>query len=130
MIAVDTNVVVRIIVGDDPQQARLVLDLAERETFYVTLTVLQEIEWVLRSRFGYDRAQIVEALDAVDALVGLIFEADRDARWAIERYALAGELADYLHIASARAIGRFATFERKLGRRAGPNAPATVETLG
>ena len=129
MIAVDTNVLVRLIVGDDPEQARVALELAEREPFYVSLTVLEELEWVLRSRFGYDRGRIVQALDALDALVRLVFEAEHDVRWAIERYALAGELADYLHLAAARSVGRFASFERKLARRAGVNSPATVITL-
>lgn len=129
MIAVDTNVIVRLVVGDDLKQTRIALDLAKREAFYVSFTVLEEVEWVLRSRFGYERARIVEALSGLDALVTIVFESEQDTRWAIGRYAAAGELADYLHIASARAVGRFATFERKLARRAGSNPPASIETL-
>ncbi|MEH3035703.1 MAG: type II toxin-antitoxin system VapC family toxin [Sphingomonas adhaesiva] len=125
----DTNVVVRLIVGDDPDQVALALKLAERDAFYVSFTVLEEVEWVLRSRFGYGRDQIVHALRALADLVILRYEDDDDARWAIERYALSGELADYLHIASARVAGRFATFERRLARRAGSNSPVPVETL-
>ncbi len=129
MIAVDTNVLVRLIVGDDPWQAQVALELAEREPFYVSLTVLEELEWVLRSRYGYERRRIVEALDALSSLVRLVFEAEHDVRWAMERYALAGELADYLHLAAARAIGQFASFEQKLTRRAGPNTPTPIVTL-
>ena len=129
MIAVDTNVIVRLIVGDDPQQIEVALDLADREPFYVLLTVLEEVEWVLRSRFGYDRTRIVAAIESLDELVRLVFEAEREVRWALERYAHAGELADYLHLASAREIGRFATFERKLARRAGAGSPTAIETL-
>lgn len=129
MIAVDTNIIVRIIVGDDPQQTRLALELAERESFYISLTVLEETEWVLRSRFGYGRAAVVEALAALDGLVRIVFEADEGVRWAMDRYAHTGELADYLHVVSARAVGRFATFERRLVRRAGSSSPAVIETL-
>lgn len=129
MIAVDTNVIVRLIVGDDPDQVALALELAAREAFYVSFTVLEEVEWVLRSRFRYSRDDIVCALRALPDLVTLRYEDDDDARWAIERYAQSGELADYLHIASARMAGRFVTFERRLSHRAGPNSPVPVETL-
>lgn len=127
MIAVDTNILVRLIVGDDPDQVRRALALSTQDTFFVSLTVLIETEWVLRSRFDMAREEIVAALWALGDLVPLVFEHDRDARWAIERYARVGELADYVHIVAARAVGRFATFETRLARRAGPDAPAIIE---
>ncbi len=129
MIAVDTNILVRLIVADDQRQVGLALALAEREIFFVSFTVLIETEWVLRSRYGYDRTTIVAAFNALENLVNLDFEHHADVRWAIDRYAIAGELADYLHMATARSIGRFATFEKKLVKRAGPDAPAAIETL-
>ena len=129
MIGVDTNILVRLIVADDEQQMAYALELAERETFFVSFTVLIETEWVLRSRYGYDRERIVTALTALDALIDLHFEHHDDVRWAIDRYAAAGELADYLHLAAARRVGRFATFEKRLARRAGGQAPVAIETL-
>lgn len=130
MIAVDTNVIVRLITADDDQQLALALDLVSREDVYVSLTVLIETEWVLRSRFGYSRDAIYTALTALPLLLKLHVEAPNDVEWALARYALGGELADYLHIAAARAIGRFASFEKKLVRRAGLDAPASVEFIG
>ena len=117
MIAVDTNIIVRLIVDDDPGQVSRALALAERETFYVSLTVLAETEWVLRSRYGYERAAVVEAFRWLPRVVTIVFE-DARVPWAIDRYALAGEFADYLHLLAAHEIGRFATFEKKLARRA------------
>lgn len=127
MIAVDTNIVVRLILGDDAIQVERALALAAREQFYISFTVLAETEWVLRSRFGFDRSMTVTALAALADLVSLIYENDGDARWALARFAGGGELADFLHIAAARPIGRFASFERKLGRRAGAHSPASIE---
>ena len=117
MIAVDTNIIVRLIVDDDPGQVARALALAERETFYVSLTVLAETEWVLRSRYGYERAAVVTALRWLPRVVTIVFE-DAQVPWAIERYALGGEFADYFHLLAAREIGRFATFEKRLRRRA------------
>lgn len=126
MIAVDTNILVRLVVADDEEQVQRALALAEREAFYVSFTVLIETEWVLRSRYGYSRAAIVSAFTALPQLVRLRFEDDADARWAIGRYGDGGELADFVHMAAARPIGLFASFESKLARRAGDQAPVQV----
>ena len=127
MIAVDTNIVVRLIVGDDEDQVRRALALAAEQPFFVSYTVLVETEWVLRSRYGYDRAAIATALTAFSQLIRVHYEDGDDVAWAIGRYAIGGELADYIHIAAARMVGRFASFERKLAARAGADAPANVE---
>lgn len=130
MIAVDTNVLVRLITGDDERQVELALALLAREPFHVSLTVAVETDWVLRSKYGYDRERVCAGLGALRSLEAVEFEADDEVAWALDRYAEAGEFADYLHIAAAREIGRFASFERKLARRAGPDSPASVEFIG
>ena len=126
MIAVDTNIIIRLIVADDEAQVARALALASREPLFVSFTVLIETEWVLRSRYGYDRRRTLDGLNGLEQLIDLRYEEEDDVRWALERFSLAGELADYLHIASARRIGRFASFEEKLPRRAGEQAPAIV----
>lgn len=129
MIAVDTNILVRLVAADDDRQVASALDLASREVLFVSLTVLIETDWVLRSRYGHDRHMIVTALRALDGLADLHFEHHDDVHWAIGRYAVAGELADYLHMAAARRVGRFATFDKKLAKHAGDAAPVAVVTL-
>lgn len=129
MVAVDTDILVRLVVADDDGQVASALELASREVLFVSLTVLIEIEWILRVRYGRDRRMIVAAFQALDGLVDLHFEHHDDVHWAMDRYALAGELADYLHMAAARRVGRFATFEKRLAKRAGDAAPVAIETL-
>ncbi|MDF0487014.1 type II toxin-antitoxin system VapC family toxin [Sphingomonas sp. H39-1-10] len=129
MIAVDTNIVVRLITNDDPIQVERVLALLQREDLFVSHTVLIEAEWVLRSAYRYDRLRIANALFELSDLTNLHFQAEEDVRWALGRYRVAGEFADYVHIAAARPIGRFASFERKLAVRAGPDSPAAIEVL-
>ncbi|MEP6784776.1 MAG: type II toxin-antitoxin system VapC family toxin [Sphingomonadales bacterium] len=129
MIAVDTNILVRLIVGDDAAQVERARELAEQEPIFVSLTVLTETEWVLRSRYRYDRERIHGALTALPELVDVKFEDDEGVYWALDRFAIGGELADYLHIVAARGVGRFATFEKRLAGRAGPAAPSQIQTL-
>ncbi len=129
MVAVDTNIIVRLIVADDETQLQRALALAATEPMYVSLTVLVETDWVLRSVYGYDRGRIVVAIASLYQAFDIVFENPADVRWALERYALAGEFADYLHISAARPAGRFASFERRLVSRAGDEPPVAVEGL-
>ena len=54
MLAVDTNVIVRYLTGDDAEQFAKASALIRSEDVYVCTTVLLETEWVLRRgyRFG------------------------------------------------------------------------------
>ena len=56
MLAIDTNVIVRYLTGDHPQQARKARTLIESEHVFVCTTVLLETEWVLRSVYGLTRS--------------------------------------------------------------------------
>lgn len=66
MIAADTSVVVRHLVGSPIDQARRATRLLEREERVgLPLVVLVEAAHVLRTQYGVDRSEIVEALLAL-----------------------------------------------------------------
>lgn len=72
MIAADTNVVVRFLTEDDPEQAvkarHLFEQLASKDNpVLLNDVVLAEIAWVLRAQYGYAREDI---LTVMDKLVG------------------------------------------------------------
>ena len=58
MIAVDTNLLVRLATNDDAGAREAVVRLLDRSEVFVAKTVLLECEWVLRSRFDYPPAQV------------------------------------------------------------------------
>ena len=62
MIAVDTNLLVRILTNDDPIQARRVLELLNTDDIFIPKTVLLETEWVLRHAYEIDRSNIITLL--------------------------------------------------------------------
>jgi len=65
-IAVDTNVLVRICVRDDPRQAQLAEQAVEQATLVVvTLPCLCEFVWVLRRVYRFDSASIASAIRAL-----------------------------------------------------------------
>lgn len=128
MIAVDTNVIVRFIVDDDPQQGPIAQQCIARGVF-VSHGVLMEAEWVMRTLYRMTRAEISGAfLDLLD--LGCVEVDDRDLlRWAAERYRGSGDWTDLLHLIASRAHGGFATFDRALPRQAGKDTPTPIEVL-
>ena len=119
MIAVDTNVVVRLLTNDDPAQAARAADLLARERVLVPKTVLLETEWVLR--YSYEIPQPV-VLAAIRKLLGLSQVAAEDATAiarALELYEGGMDFADALHLASTRDATAFVTFDTRLAKRAG-----------
>ena len=51
IVAVDTNILVRFLVADEPEQARRARELFSLNTILIPTTVLLETEWVLRSAY-------------------------------------------------------------------------------
>ena len=65
-ISVDTNILVRILTVDDETQALAARRLlAEADLIAVSLASLCEMVWVLKGAYGYDRMQLLEALEAL-----------------------------------------------------------------
>lgn len=65
MNGIDTNVLVRYLVADDPLQAVKAKRYMESGTTYVNCIVLCETVWVLESAYDYDRKAIADTLERV-----------------------------------------------------------------
>lgn len=69
MIGLDTNVLVRYIMQDDPKQSAkasaLIDALDAADTGYITLVSIVELVWVLSFSYDLSRAQVAAALDAI-----------------------------------------------------------------
>lgn len=106
--SLDTNVLVRLLVQDDAEQTlaarMLVSDHAKlSETLFVPTTVALELEWVLRSRYKFSKADILTAFGVVLASVELEFESEQALEQALVHYEDGhADLADYFHLALAR----------------------------
>jgi predicted nucleic-acid-binding protein len=118
MLAVDTNVVVRLLTNDKPAEAARAQKIFERETVLLVKTVLLETEWVLRSVYAFEPSRIADAFATLIALPNLVSEDLGALADAIGWMRQGMDFADALHLASARPGGRFVTFDRKLIKRA------------
>lgn len=116
MIALDTNVVLRLIVEDDPDQlatARRLLATAEAdgEPCFLADVVLCEIEWVLLSAYDASRADVLAALQSLQGEELFVFEDGGRLQRVLDAYQDSrGDLADYLIGHAAAGLGARTTF--------------------
>lgn len=122
MIAVDTNILVRLLVKDDERQTRKVVRLfseldADSDRAFVSDVVVCEVVWVLRSAYDFDKAEIARAMRGLLAARQLAFESTERLLRALSAYeAGRGDLSDYVIREHARDAGarELVTFDKAL----------------
>jgi predicted nucleic-acid-binding protein len=127
VLGLDTNVLVRYLVRDDePQfeQARQLIDRESgtNESVLVSLMVLLETEWVLRSRYELSKAEMLSTFSALLDVADLAFEDEPSVEEALYSWKdSAAEFADCLIDAHNRRLGcqATATFDAKALKLAG-----------
>src|ERR1700680_1968990 len=110
MTAVDTNVVVRLLTGDDPKQAADAKSLFASKPIWIAKTVLLETGWVLRSLYGYDESAIHDAFIKLLGLKNVQIEDEPSVAAALALTTHGIELADALHLSSKPPGAVFVSF--------------------
>ena len=118
LVVIDTNVVVRLLTGDDIEQTARARNLLATQTVILIDTVALEVEWVLRSSFRYSPADIIAALRAFCALPQVITENAARLSMAVDLLQSGFDFADALHVASVEPGNSFATFAAGLVKAA------------
>ena len=118
MIAVDTNLLVRILTNDDPDQARRALEILNNDDIFIPKTVLLETEWVLRYAYEIDRANVLTGFQKLLGLPNVNVEDPDTIYQAISWYENKFDFADALHLASSRRCVSFVTFDSSFIKRA------------
>ena len=118
MRAVDTNVLVRALVRDDPAQSARAEALLSRHEIFIPVTMMLELEWVLRSRYAYAPKLVAQALEKIAALGNVVLGERVAVLAAAARVAEGWDFADALHHALSEGCDDFATLDADLARRA------------
>jgi predicted nucleic-acid-binding protein len=118
MIAVDTNVLVRLVTNDDPKQSPRAAQLFVREDVLVPKTVLLETEWVLRGAYDLAPTVIRSAFERLLAVPSVTLEDAPAVARALSWYAAGMDFADALHLASSAPCAGFTTFDGQFAKRA------------
>jgi predicted nucleic-acid-binding protein len=127
MLGLDTNVLVRYLVRDDQLQFEKARRLIKRESgkgepVLVSLVVLLETEWVLRSRYELAKPDILSAFSALLDTADLAFEDEPSIENALYSWKdSVADFADCLVEARNRRLGceATATFDSKAMKLAG-----------
>jgi predicted nucleic-acid-binding protein len=129
MHAVDTNVLVRLLTGDDEKQTLRVATLFKKENIFIPKTVMLETEWVLRRLYRLDSAVIVEAFRKLTSLSNVEVEHAQLIQQALQWCENGMDFADALHLASSQTSQKFATFDEQLKKSAPRGIKPSVQLL-
>ena len=111
MIAFDTNVILRYLLGDEPKQSKKAKALVDRlarddDRAYISDIVLCEVVWVLARGYKLDREKIVHVLSSLLATRQLAFDSTDRLQRAIRAFENGkGDFADYMIREQARNAG-------------------------
>lgn len=126
MQALDTNVVVRLLVRDDEAQCRRAEQLYRRAIaaggVWIPSVVIVETAWVLRVAYTFDRAAIATALRRLVGAEGVFAEDEAATLRALAAFETGpADFSDYFILDCARRAEAlpFWTFDEQLGRAAG-----------
>jgi predicted nucleic-acid-binding protein len=129
-IALDTNLLVRLLTGDDPEQARRVADLIDASpACFVPITVVLELEWVLRGAYRLERGAVIAALEGLMAIRQVHLEQEDLVRQALAWHQQGLDFADALHLLRSEGCARFATLDRALAKTTAGLQPQPVVHL-
>ncbi len=102
MRAVDTNILARFYLRDDPVQGRIAAGVLSAGDVFIPKTVILELEWVLRYVADQSESKVIECLEHLIALPGITVE-DRDEIEAALGHCRKGiDFADALHLAASK----------------------------
>jgi predicted nucleic-acid-binding protein len=129
MIAVDTNVLVRLLTWDDPEQAAEAKALFSANDIFVAKTVLLETEWVLRSLYALDTGRIAGALRGLLGLPRVRCEDRNAVEMALRCFEQGLDFADALHLTSSVGASKLVTFDQRFRKRGRDVCPIEIFTV-
>ena len=98
-VALDTNVLVRLLVNDDPVQAQQAAALIDSSAaWFVPITVVLELEWVLHGAYKLRREAVIAAFEGLLAVRHLQLEQEHLVMQALDVHRQGMDFADALHL--------------------------------
>lgn len=124
MKGLDTNILVRFLVGDDEQQGKQVYQIlkkaeADKQELFVPLVVILELIWVLESVYEIKRQDIIDTLSELLLMPILKFEHQSALQYCMQSAPKNSyDLADLLiaHCAKEQGCETMMTFDKKAAK--------------
>jgi predicted nucleic-acid-binding protein len=129
MLAVDSNILVRLLTRDNAEQASRATAAFQQNQIWISKTVLMETVWVLESVYGLSIKDVTAALWQVVALPNVRVEEEAAVMQAFSYHQQGLDLIDALHVCSSGAASEFITFDSRLAKRAQKTGSLRVRAL-
>jgi predicted nucleic acid-binding protein len=127
VVAVDTNVLVRLLTGDPPAQYQASRKLFSSEHIFVPDSVVLETEWVLRAAYDLEPATVCAALRGVFGLENVTVANGEAVSQALDWHEAGLDFADALHLAFSKGHEVLKTFDAGFIKRARSLGACRVE---
>lgn len=119
MIALDTNILARYLLNDDPEQSKAATSLLSQDRDYTAApTVILELAWVLKAN-GCTREEITRGLRLLLGLPNFKPKEFEALCYAIRWHEEGMDFGDALHLAMSADDDGFCTFDKSFGKLAG-----------
>lgn len=111
-ISVDTNVIVRLFVEDDPVQTKRAATLFSQNYILISTSVILETAWVLGKTYAFSSNQISASLQKLSSIKTVEISDDLAFGAFLKMVDGGMDVADAVHLASAGNADWFATFDK------------------
>lgn len=118
MIAVDTNIIIRLLTADDRKQHRQALDIFNKHNIFIPDTVVLETEWVLRYAYEFSPADVCTALRKLFGLHNVNLSNPSAIAQALDWHQSGLDFSDALHLSQCQQHEQLLTFDKSFARRA------------
>ena len=126
MIAVDTNVVVRLLTQDDEQQYAKSLKLFQEQEIFIADTVILETEWVLRFAYAFKPDEVRSAFRHLFGLPNVQTANSDLMAQILQWYEVGLDFADAFHLAQSQRCSVFYTFDKAFENKARGLTPCEI----
>lgn len=127
MVAIDTNVLVRLLVGDHPVQSNASRRLFRSQPIFIPDTVLLETEWVLRAAYALKPSDVCAAFRKVCGLPNVRVADCQLIASVIDWHEAGLDFADAFHLALSSGQNVFMTFDARFRTLAAKHTNHRVE---
>jgi predicted nucleic-acid-binding protein len=128
-IAVDTNILVRLLTQDDLEQYQKSVELFQENNVYICDTVILETEWVLRFAYEFKPQEINQGFKKLFGLTNVYLSNVSKIYKALEWHESGLDFADAIHLANNQHCSYLYTFDQKFCRQAKNITPCEVKKL-
>jgi predicted nucleic-acid-binding protein len=127
VIAIDTNIIIRLLTRDDETQYQHSYRLLAELQVYIPDSVILEVEWVLRFAYDFTSTEICQALRKILGLPNVHVTDIKRFAQVIAWHENGLDFADALHLTNSQHCAQLKTFDARFIKRSAKLSACVVQ---